>query len=328
MLADPDRSYDLIGDVHGCARSLEALLERLGYRRQAGVWRHPWRQVIFLGDIVDRGPHIRDALHLVHDMVEAQQALCIMGNHEFNLLAWSTPAPADSGRNYVREHTARHERALRRTLDQFAEHPADLKDFLDWFYGLPLFLDAGRFRVVHACWDAALIDAVREPYPDGRVDEAFLLTTAYPDSFASQVFDRLLRGINIRLPRGLTMTSRDGFTRAFFRSKFWEEDPQTYGDIVFQPDALPTHVAQSPLPAPQKAELLSYGADEPPLFIGHYWRQGHPALIRPNLVCLDYSAVMYGKLLAYRLDQEKRLDPGKFVWVNVERPESPHEWCD
>ncbi|MGH8368328.1 MAG: metallophosphoesterase, partial [Pseudomonas sp.] len=37
--------------------------------------------------------------------------------------------------------------------------------------------------------------------------------------------------------------------------------------------------------------------------------------------CLDYSAVLYGKLVAYRLDQETRLDPRKFVWVDVERPE-------
>jgi len=31
--------------------------------------------------------------------------------------------------------------------------------------------------------------------------------------------------------------------------------------------------------------------------------------------------VLYGKLAAYRLDQETRLDPNKFVWVDVERPE-------
>lgn len=328
MLPDPTRSYDLIGDVHGCAHTLETLLDRLGYHRLAGVWRHPRRMAIFLGDIVDRGPRIREALHLVHDMVEAGQALCIMGNHEFNLLAWSTPAPPESGRSYVREHTPRHERPLRETLNQFADHPGDLHDFLAWFYEMPLFLDAQRFRVVHACWDTDLIGALRRSYPNGVIDEPFLLSAAAPGSFASRVFDRLLRGINMPLPYGMTMTSRDGFTRAFFRSKFWEEEPRTYGDIVFQPDALPEHVAQTPLSPTQKAELLSYGADQPPLFVGHYWRHGQPALIRPNLACLDYSAVMYGKLVAYRLDQEIRLDPRKFVWVDVERPETPHEYSD
>ncbi|MGH8352423.1 MAG: metallophosphoesterase [Pseudomonas sp.] len=322
MLLDPARSYDLIGDVHGCAHTLERLLERLGYRREGGIWRHPRRLTIFLGDLVDRGPRIREALHLVRGMVEAGQALCIMGNHEFNALGWSTPAPPGSGRRHVREHTPRHARQIRETLEQFEAYPAEWRGFLDWFYELPLFIDAGRFRVVHACWDAGLIEPLRALYADGRVDESFLQAAAEPGSFACQVFDRLLRGTDMRLPHGLTLTSDDGFTRAFFRTKFWEEDPQTYGDIVFQPDALPDQVARTPLSEAQKAELLLYGADQPLLFVGHYWRRGKPAPIRPNLACLDYSAVMYGKLVAYRLDQETRLDPDKFVWVEVERPEA------
>ena len=71
----------------------------------------------------------------------------------------------------------------------------------------------------------------------------------------------------------------------------------------------------------EKNSLLRYGVDEPLLFVGHYWRSGKPAPIRENLACLDYSAVLYGKLVAYRLDQETRLDPRKFVGVDVERPE-------
>ncbi|RMS44692.1 Metallophosphoesterase, partial [Pseudomonas coronafaciens pv. garcae] len=51
------------------------------------------------------------------------------------------------------------------------------------------------------------------------------------------------------------------------------------------------------------------------------WRSGPPAPIRPNLACLDYSAVLYGKLVAYRLDHETQIDPDKFVWVDVQRPE-------
>ena len=50
-MLDPARSYDLIGDVHGCAQTLEHLLDTLGYRFQAGVWRHPERIAVFLGDI-------------------------------------------------------------------------------------------------------------------------------------------------------------------------------------------------------------------------------------------------------------------------------------
>ncbi|MWV18165.1 serine/threonine protein phosphatase [Pseudomonas sp. L-22-4S-12] len=323
MYLDPARGYDLIGDVHGCAHSLERLLVQLGYQRQAGVWRHPRRMALFLGDIIDRGPHIREALHLVHDMVAAGQALCIMGNHEYNALGWVTPAPADSRRQFVREHTPRHKRLLQQTLEQFEGHPGDWHDFLAWFYQLPLFLDAGRFRLVHACWDGGLIEGLRKQYPDGRIDPAFVQASAVPGSFANRVFERLLRGTDMRLPQGLTLTSEEGFSRAFFRTKFWEDNPQTYGDVVFQPDALPEDVARTPLSPADRNRLLQYGLDQPMLFVGHYWRRGRPAPIRANLACLDYSAVMAGKLVAYRLDEETQIDPDKFVWVEVDPPEAP-----
>lgn len=122
-MLDPARSYDLIGDVHGCAHTLERLLDAMGYKRQGGVWRHAQRQAIFLGDIIDRGPRIREALHIVHDMVEAGQAHCIMGNHEFSALGWTTPALPGSGKQFVREHNPRHARLIEETLTQFADHP-------------------------------------------------------------------------------------------------------------------------------------------------------------------------------------------------------------
>ncbi|MDD2056116.1 metallophosphoesterase [Pseudomonas sp. GD03860] len=321
-MLDPARSFDLIGDVHGCAHTLERLLDALGYKRQGGVWRHAERQALFLGDIIDRGPRIREALHIVHDMVDAGQAHCIMGNHEYNALGWNTPALPDSGKQFVREHTPRHGRLIYETLTQFEQHPGDWHDFLEWFYELPLFIDAGRFRLVHACWDPRLIEPLRQQYPDGRIDEHFIQASGVADSFAAMVCNRLLRGTDMRLPDGLTLTGGDGLTRAFFRTKFWEEDPQTYGDIVFQPDALPEKVASTPLSHSQKNALLRYGEDEPMLFVGHYWRSGKPAPIRSNLACLDYSAVLYGKLVAYRLDDETRIDPRKFVWVDVDRPEA------
>ena len=69
------RGYDVIGDIHGCAHTLERLLEQMGYRKRNGIYQHPSRQAIFIGDIIDRGPRIREALHLVRDMVEHGFAL-------------------------------------------------------------------------------------------------------------------------------------------------------------------------------------------------------------------------------------------------------------
>lgn len=319
MLPGDLQGYDVIGDVHGCAQTLTQLLARMGYVKQAGVWQHPTRKALFLGDIIDRGPRIREALHLVHDMVEAGAASCIMGNHEINALAWNTPAPAGSGRQYIREHTERNRRQIQDTLEQFAAWPEEWEYFLDWFYTLPLFMDMGEIRLVHACWDDNLIKPFAAQYQNGCIDREFLEAATDHESFASQVLERLLRGIDMRLPHGQIMTGRDGLTRRAFRTKFWEEQPQTYGDIVFQPDALPDEVAARPLSDDQKAELLLYDTDQPILFVGHYWQQGNPHPIRPNLACLDYSAVKYGKLVAYRWEGEHRLHRDHFVWVDVPR---------
>lgn len=321
MRLEPERGYDLIGDIHGCVDTLVHLLDQLGYSRHGGVWQHPRRQAIFLGDIIDRGTHIREALHLVHDMVDRGHAYCILGNHEFNALGWHTPAPPESGRRFVRDHSPRYARLLQETFEQFAHHPSEWQAFLGWFMELPLFIDAERFRVVHACWDKQIIARLKTRLVDARLDPAFLAEAATDGSFAALALDRLLRGTNMPLPYGLTLTSDEGFTRSVFRAKFWEKNPSTYADVVFQPDDLPPRAAERPLNDEEKRRLYLYGPEEPMLFVGHYWRSGRPAPIRGNLACLDYSAVKRGKLVAYRLGEERRLDPAHFVWVDVEQQE-------
>ena len=155
---EPPRGYDIIGDVHGCAYTLEKLLGKLGYESHEGIYRHPQRQAIFLGDVLDRGPHIREALHLVKAMVDAGAAECILGNHEFNAICYTTSAPEGTGQSHVRAHTPRHNRLIAETLEQFASYPEEWRMFLDWFKTLPLFLEKPGFRVVHACWDQQLIE--------------------------------------------------------------------------------------------------------------------------------------------------------------------------
>ena len=79
--------FDIIGDIHGCYDELLELLAQLGYSpdAQAGI-RHPdGRRVVFLGDLVDRGPKIVETVNLVQRMVEAGQALCVPGNHDIKL---------------------------------------------------------------------------------------------------------------------------------------------------------------------------------------------------------------------------------------------------
>ena len=71
--------YDLIGDIHGCCRTLETLLDKLGYHQENGIFQHPDRKVIFLGDFVDRGDYQRDVVQVARSMVEGGHALISHG---------------------------------------------------------------------------------------------------------------------------------------------------------------------------------------------------------------------------------------------------------
>lgn len=311
--------YDLIGDIHGCGATLAVLLERLGYHQRNGVYRHPRRKVIFVGDLIDRGPRIRLAVRIARRMVEAGQAYVVLGNHEINALTYTLKAPPELGREWLRPHTPRHNRIIKETLEQYHDHPQEWDETLAWFRDIPLFLEFDGFRVVHACWDHALIAQLRSQYADGRIDDAFLCRASLPGTLEFRILERLTRGGSIDLPEGVVIHSGDGFTRRSFRTHFWVRDPVTWGDVVFQPDNLPSDLERQPLSDDERASLSYYAPDEPPLFIGHYWCEGVPALPAPNIACLDYSAVKHGRLVAYRYNFEQRLEADHFVWVPVPR---------
>lgn len=313
---------DLIGDIHGCAFTLRRLLENMGYRKRRGVYRHMSRQVVFMGDIIDRGPHIREALHIVYDMVEAGTAQIIMGNHEYNALCYSTPISPGS-EHYLRPHTPHHQRLIRETLDQFDAYSDEWQHFLKWFATLPLFLETPYWRAVHACWDQARIDDYLLTYNTNCLKPDCLKASVDWESAIGKTVDILLRGTDLALPDNQIMVSKDGHSRDFFRTKFWAKNPETYSDVAYQPDPLPTVLANRVLSAREKAQLSYYPESEKPLFFGHYWLQGKPAPIRDNLACLDYSAVKFGRLVAYRMDQETTLDASKFVWEYVDSPDFP-----
>ncbi|MFN3601278.1 MAG: polynucleotide kinase-phosphatase, partial [Dietzia sp.] len=140
--------FDVIGDVHGCRLELEDLLGKLGYileRDRAGRAvdaRHPEsRRVVFVGDLVDRGPDSPGVLRLAMGMVESGNALCVSGNHEAKL------AKA-LGRGTVK---ATH--GLQQTLDQLAGEDgsfvARTRAFCDGLVAHYV-LDDGNLVVAHA----------------------------------------------------------------------------------------------------------------------------------------------------------------------------------
>ncbi len=76
-----NKLIDIVGDIHGHSGHLEALLGALGYERRGAVWRHSEREMIFVGDLIDRGPGQIETVETVRDMIEAGSARAVMGNH-------------------------------------------------------------------------------------------------------------------------------------------------------------------------------------------------------------------------------------------------------
>lgn len=322
----PVEGYDLIGDVHGCAKTLERLLQKLGYKKIQGVYQHAKRRVIFLGDIVDRGPHIREALLLVHSMVQKGSAHMVLGNHEHNALTYCTKAKnfLTNTFEYLRPHTSANSHLIAETLEQYARYPEEWKEMLAWFRSVPLFMEFGEaqdkniFRVVHACWDHYVIAQHKAAFGDGHFDENFLHQSVLNHTPESNTIQLLTRGVVFPLPEGVRVVTQDGHTRSTFRTKFWADKAQTYGDLLFQPDPIPVEIAALPISKDHRVNMVRYGLDQPPLFVGHYWLKGQPKPITNNIACLDYSAVKYGRLVAYRMDGEQQLQSKKFVWEYVD----------
>ncbi|HTG45786.1 MAG TPA: AAA family ATPase, partial [Verrucomicrobiae bacterium] len=81
--------FDIIGDVHGCFDELVTLVTQLGYNideTACTVRPANGRKLVFVGDLVDRGPKITQVLKLVMNAVASGAALCVPGNHDMKLL--------------------------------------------------------------------------------------------------------------------------------------------------------------------------------------------------------------------------------------------------
>ncbi len=133
--------FDIIGDIHGCHDELTELLATLGYPSDPTAPHPAGRRVIFLGDLVDRGPNIVGVLRRVMSMVESGGALAIPGNHEQKLVKLL------DGKSVRLTHGLEQTKAeLEREPDDFKQ---TLRTFLDSLVSHYV-LDDGNLVVAHA----------------------------------------------------------------------------------------------------------------------------------------------------------------------------------
>ena len=113
-----------VGDVQGCAPSLKTLLKKLPKKSK----------LIFLGDLVNRGPDSLGALRQLKSLQESGRAECILGNHDLHLLAIDAGLRKTKGLD---------------TVDAILNAP-DRKELISWIRKRPMALSNGKVLTVHA----------------------------------------------------------------------------------------------------------------------------------------------------------------------------------
>ncbi len=160
----PDGPLDLIGDVHGEIDALRALLAHLGADLERGTVERP---LVFVGDLIDRGPDSVAVVQLVQRLVARGQAFCVAGNHEVNLLlgerkegnGWAWADATD-------HHQPKEPPGVRpQPFDSRLATPEERRAVLAFFATLPLVLERTDLRVVHACWHPPSLAALPRDAP-------------------------------------------------------------------------------------------------------------------------------------------------------------------
>ena len=396
-------SWDIIGDIHGEASKLRLLLSKLGYQLSGqNIYSHPNNnRVIFLGDFIDRGEEIFDVLEIVYNMVFSKNAIALMGNHEFNLLAYLTKRQKikQSDPIFVRRHNKTHnfenigtrnqlknsqkqlekifnrrnatDKALASPTAKIMQSPflmayfsffmedalskknnshRLLKFFCDWFIKLPLYIECDRFRVAHAFWDTQSLAYLKNnpieylekkkrltkrqyaslgnpllnsgDFDTWHLNEK-IIATFHQSPTMKMSIEKILKGIESKLPEELYFYDNDGMLRKKSRLKWWvnkRKGQVLLSDLLFvDPHKVKTYQKNHPGSSALLQKILKkipgYSNQDKPVFIGHYWMNGTPKLESTNVCCLDYSVARNGKLASYRFDNEKKLSAKKICFV-------------
>lgn len=148
----------IIADIHGRLDLLEAMLARIATQPDATAAR-----IIFVGDLIDRGPESASVLARVHALHKANpnQVTCLMGNHERMMLDFLEDA-ARAGPRWIRNGGSETlssfglspwaRRQEENALQALAEalRAALSAELLEWLTTLPLIWQEDLLAVTHA----------------------------------------------------------------------------------------------------------------------------------------------------------------------------------
>jgi len=317
--------YDVIGDVHGYGQKLDGLLDLLGWvEGEDGQRRNPdpSRQVVFVGDLIDRGEHQKAVLQTVRAMTDAGTAQIVMGNHEFNAIAYGTQHP-EKPDEFLREHSDKNVKQHQAFLNAFPDGD-ERAGWIEWFRTLPLWLDLGPLRIVHACWHQPSIDLLETKlggnfFPENP--DLFIKAIDKSDPIGNAI-EVILKGPEMQLaPYGLPQFYDKGSTlRDAARVRWWNKDATQIADLIDLPsDVIAEDGNRYPtienIPCSDIDRSFAY-TDAIPVLYGHHWRQWEPEEHldwTSNTACVDFSAGNGGPLVAYQWSGETTINKNHFV---------------
>ena len=298
---------DIIGDIHGYADKLVGLLHQLGYEHNGQYFVPPTgHRALFIGDLIDRGSQQLATLEIVFAMLDADVADAVMGNHEYNALAYATRDP-DNTSQYLRSHNDIHRRQHEAFLAEIPFGSEQHEYWLQRLYEIPLWIETDYACFVHACWDTDSM-AILKPLltDDNCLTPAGLIETAKEDTVAFDALERVLKGVETGLPDGIVMVDKEGTERTRVRVRWWldELNTRTLREVSRAPSS-----ALAQIPPDALAKNIDFALKtHKPVFVGHYWLTGTPEPLSPKVACTDYSAAVdSGYLTCYQLDTEQPL---------------------
>jgi hypothetical protein len=239
----------------------------------------------------------------------------LMGNHEFNALAYATRDPENPDR-FMRPHNDKNRKQHERFLEAVGEGSPLHRELLAWFATLPLWLDLNGLNVVHACWHQASIDLLGERLTSGTFDERLIVEANRRDTAMFEACEVVLKGPEVSLG-GREFMDKDGHPRSSARVRWWEPSASTLREVAEIPGGsmTPTGEPFPELPAEPCPAVEQYVyRSRVPVAFGHYWRTGPVEIENDRAACVDFSAVKKGgQLVAYRWEGEPELSDENLV---------------
>jgi len=257
----------VIGDVQGCYKSLRKLIRQTGFKAKND-------QLWFCGDLVNRGPSSADVLRYIMDLGES--AVCVLGNHDLNLLAVANDARETKDSD---------------TLEDVL-NASDSSEMLDWLRRRPLF---HRSKDIHVCMVHAGI------YPAWSIGKAAKLANEVEDALRSSDYKDFLKNMYGNYP-AYWKNDLQGWERLRFitntmtRMRYLDKSGALELELNCKPGAQPPgFYPWYKLEARRKQSWR--------VVFGHWSTLGLST--HNNAICLDSGCLWGGSLTAVRIDMKK-----------------------